>query len=482
MQRELRRCYMALDDYEVVVAQLRQECTEAWAAHHQLQRQWVQREAELTVQINAARGSERDAEVRKTENGDDRHLAESNCSVEDTDVKACLQTTWRETVDALRRAFHEEKATHTATRRELDAALVAEKRWRTRAAELHRWRNRVCRQLDDSSLVSADTSEKHAAATGVGSTQVSPSHSPFFPGPGNQHPECVHASNGSSPAPRFHSPPHPHQAPSRPHADTAESAYNMADASVLSALTNASAAKDSNGKAAEKSVVNTTTGTVDRSSASSTDASGLSQDDCAGDATAAVGSGRVRVETPEFEPQEEPAEDLIIQMPSQPQLSRSPLHTGPAPHAVTEAARRTQEAGADNEINPSCIASPPTDAGCINDPALAPEGRELAAPLEKATQATKQAQHQEQQRRQLAFPPPTFAMTTDVPGSHKSVCMPWSAKDTSDASRSAVVLAERKCKELLGALLDKERQLALIAEERTKYKRLYVEQTAKQPT
>ncbi|KPI86988.1 hypothetical protein ABL78_3941 [Leptomonas seymouri] len=485
MQRELRRCYAALDDYEVVVAQLRQECTSTWAAYRQLQQQCVQREeeveaavrAELTEQMNIARGKKSDS-VQKSEEGDEKQSAEPNNSVEDADVQACLETTWREALEELQHAFQAEKAAHAATRRELDEALTTKKRWKARATELHRWRSRVCQRLEDSSPGPTDTPDKHIVETAFGSAQVSLSRSPSCHPPDDKHHEGFHSSNESLPAPRFHSPPHPHQAPFRQHADVAAVNYGVEDLSALSALTDESEAKAAAVEARESCAVENPIDIADRSAESEAHSSDLSLGIFAsGTTTAAVGGGTVMIESQHVEERAGQSATLIIQASPQQLSSRSPAQTASAPGAVTEAARGTEEEedGEGSLTYPSALTFPQADAGRTCVRAHAPEAGCLAVLLENLTQAAKR--EQQQQLQQLAFPPPPAAEASDVHATHRAVFTPWSTRTTVVASTVTVGSAERKCKELLCALLDKERQLAVMAAERTRFKRLYEEQT-----
>ena len=446
MQRELRRCYAAIENYAVVVAQLRQECAEAWGAHHQLQRQCAQRgeeveaavRAELTEQISQSRQQHANGTSSSGIAEENGPTSESDDNADRGAVNACLEATWRETLDELRRALQEERAAHAATREQLNEALLLLARGRREPCasqasqqpelEEHRW-----------DLVEAAV--PHPGGAVDSSTSVSLSHSPSQVACMNDG-ECLRLSDGLSPVPRLHTFPHPHlrQAPPPSRVAATQADDGMADLSMVSAVTIETSVKEVEAEAAtSRTGEEGTNATVDSAQDTSSERS-PSLSLTAGGAPEAVGSGIVVVE-----PCQQKKHDTGRKRVSPAAQATSVLLLKPSPSTST---------GLSSGSTPDS----------------------LARLLEKITTALGKQDQQKQQQQHLAFPPPPHWAPADACATCEVEYRPWVAQDADEAATSTTTQAERKCEELLCALMDKERQFAEVAEERTKYKRLLEEQ------
>lgn len=480
MQRELRRCYAAMGDYEAVVAQLRQECTEAWTALHQLQRQCTQREeavetavrAELEEHLPGFRRSRDDA-VKCTSSVEKEvwQVGEEG-TAESAETKVCVETTWRETLDELQRALQAEKTAHSECRRELDEARSAESRWKSRATDLLAWRRSVCQQLDGSSPSPIDAARGPPGGTPVHSAPVSTPHRLSSVAPGTS-PGLSHASSLSSPAPRRFSPPRPHQAQvirqtqKSPMADE-----GVCDLSWLSALTKESSCAAGEGGRARADAAHDAGESVLSTSETST----LSQDAVTCAATEAVGSGVVLVESRRAlamgGEEEEVADGNIMEH----HPSLLPFQSGLAPLAekvLRESASKTTEV--DRSVQSSTqLLSPERKGNAEMLPRLVRSGSpQQRSPAFKSRDERTAGSSQ----LLLAFPPPSFSNEVDdtMTNTKRFVSRPLQSFEEAATSVEGE-LAERRIKELLRALLDKERQLAVVAEERTRYRLLNEQQ------
>ncbi|KAG5484880.1 hypothetical protein LSCM4_07653 [Leishmania orientalis] len=483
MQRELRRCYATIESYEIVVAQLRDDCALAVAQLSQSRQECAQHKKEAEVQLQAEVSEKRDAQrlaLRRSETDDGTHLKPSAGS--DGNVKEaaeeCLIDTLQTTIDELRRALQNEQSAHAESLARLTEALAAKTRWKSRAVELLRWREQVCRHLHMSSAPSSSP-----LATGGTSSMGTSEAMPGVSAIGN----CANDSQteldagGSASNVSTLSRPHDRLPSSREQLSCVSSLSDLRKlrSSVISEVRGASSALLHEGvtggwqghKENEKGS-NSMRG-VDGSYQSDSTAASFSSSSTApeGRVAKAAGSGVVVVWPPLAEEQERPPGGSAES--SRTQSSK----TGAALEArATALFENNGEHGAQPSppISPISSAAQPSGLGGYTTSAgksPAVEGcRSFSAGCERALAAAAP---------QPAVPDP-FAFPKPSP-SAGVVCTSRGGLPPSDtpsiswgvSSTMAPDFAQRKCKELLRALLDKEHQLALIAEERTKYKQLY---------
>lgn len=155
MQRELRRCYAAMEDYESMVLKLREQSREAWAAHHQLQLEYSNRMMEGEVpaeQLLATLEAEpHDVPIRlgskvyplATEGEEDPSQRTDNNlkELQLIETKKALE----QQVSDLQSSLLKEQDAHAATRSSLAEARDAKSRLESRVATFTRWKQRLLR-------------------------------------------------------------------------------------------------------------------------------------------------------------------------------------------------------------------------------------------------------------------------------------------------------------------------------------------------
>jgi hypothetical protein len=477
MQRELRRCYSTMEDYEEVVAQLRQECFSARAALHQLQQRCVQHEAEMDAAVREELIGQRSPlrqppcaseEGTSGAGNEGTQTSNSNDRAADETMAACLETTWHEVLDELRRALQQEKAAHAATRHELHTVRFERNYWRACTAELRQEQRSLRRKWADASPEPYKSAGGHLSTTSVNSARASPSRTSPIAFPDE---DCAHhpqSSISSSPAPRFHSPPHPHQVPHNPRVIAADVDGSTTELSVLSALTDASPARM---MGIEAGTMNSTGECAANDAAYSRYLSSV-----AGESAEAVGSGLVVVEGERAEKQDQtPGEQSTLS------LSLS----GKTADTTTETkARKPCESHVGYQIGRgstvvSSVETHTVEQAGRSTPLATSKHSNFALLLDRITSSSRRRQQHQQEEQQFAFPPPAVAKARHDGMLRNHACAPHITEQAETANMQSVELKERKCKELLCALMDKERQLSFVAEERTRYRRLYEELSQK---
>ncbi|CAJ1006486.1 hypothetical protein Q4I28_001801 [Leishmania naiffi] len=481
MQRELRRCYATMENYEVVVAQLRDDCALARAQLCRYRQEYAQPKKEMEAQVQAEATEQTNGlslALQRLEANDASHENISAGPVQDAKDAAeeYLRGTWKTTVDELSRALREEQSAHAESLARLKEALASKARWKSRAVELFKWREQVCREVYASS---APLSSSLAAGTGAIRTSGAPpgvspirncaSDSQAKPSTGHS------ASNASSPFQPLHHSPSPHKLLQ---CVSFLSEARKLRSSMASEVSTASAAPPDEGGpgdhvAHESEKDSNSTPGVDMSCQSdSTTGSILSASpSLAGRITKALGSGVVVVWPPLTEEQGRGTGKSAELSRTQSSTTADAMEARPSVLCDDAGEQGLQPS---HPINPISSSALPSSAGCCTMSTVesnVQEGcRASATGAEKAMVAAAPLRAIPDL---FAFPsPPAYG---DVGCAiHRSLSRSNPLPTSCDVSATmAPVSAERKCKELLRALLDKEHQLSLIAEERTKYKRLY---------
>ncbi|CBZ24647.1 hypothetical protein, unknown function [Leishmania mexicana MHOM/GT/2001/U1103] len=482
MQRELRRCYTTMENYEVVVAQLRDDCALSRAQLCRFQQEYAQQgreveasvRAELTDQTSgpllAPRQSEaKDGSCLKTSGGPDRNTKDA--------AEECLRDTWQATLDELRRALRKEQSGHAECLARLTEALAAKARWKSRAVELLKWRKQVCREMHMSSTPSSSSFAAGPSAIGTcgglpGVSTIGNCASDFQgePNAGSS------ASDMSPPSQRLYGPPSPYKPPPCVSSPSEAGKLRSSMASEASTALPASPYEEGTGDcAADKENEKDSSGTpgVDMSCQSdSTAASFLSPSTTpAGRVAKAVGSGAVVVWPPLAEGQGMSTGKCAESSRTQSSTIASALESGDSALLDDAGGQRLKPSPPTSSVSPGVL---PSSAGCYTTSAIGSRTQDGCRPslvgCEKAVMAAEP----------LRVMPDPFAFPRPPP-SGGVACTIHSVLSTSDglptlcdgSAAMAPGAAGRQFKELLRAFLDKEQQVALIAEERTKYKRLY---------
>ncbi|KAG5483624.1 hypothetical protein CUR178_08291 [Leishmania enriettii] len=483
MQRELRRCYATIESYEVVVAQLRDDCALAVAQLSQSRQECAQHKKESEAQVREEVSEKTDAQrlaLRRSETGDGTYLklsAGSDESVKEA-AEECLIDTLQTTIDKLRCALQNEQSAHAESLARLTEALTSKARWKSRAVKLLKWREQVCPHVR---MSSAPSSSALAAAgtSSIGTSMAMPVVSAIGNCADDSQTE-LDAGGSASNVPTL-SRRHDRLPSSREQLSCVSSPSEVGKlrSSVISEVRGTSSALLHEGgtggwqgyKENEKDS-NSMRG-VDGSYQSDSTAASFSSSNTAPEGRVAKAAGsRVVVVWPPFaEEQERPPGGSAESSRTQPSKTGAALEA-----RATALFENNGEHGAQPSppISPISSAAQPGGLGDYTtsggkSPAV--EGcRSFLAGCEGALAAAAP---------QPAVPDP-FPFPKPSP-SAGVVCTSRGCLPPSDtpsiswdvSSTMAPDFAQRKCKELLRALLDKEHQLALIAEERTKYKQLY---------
>nr|VDZ42914.1 hypothetical_protein_conserved [Leishmania donovani] len=482
MQRELRRCYATMENYEVVIAQLRDDCALSRAQLCRSQQEHAQHgkemeaqvRAELTEQTNALLSALRqsgasDASCLKTSAGPDRNTKDA--------AEECLRDTWQATLDELRRALREEQSAHAECLARLTEALAAKARWKSRAVELLKWRKQVCGKIYMSSTPSS--SSFAAGARAIGACGAPPgvstigncaSDSQAGPNAGNS------ASDASSPSQRLYRPPSLYKPPPCASSPSEAGKLRSSMTSEASTALPASPYEGATGDCAsdkENEKDSSSMPGVDMNCQSDTTvASFLSPSATpAGRVAQALGSGVVVVWPPLAEGQEMSTGKSAESSRTQSSTTAAALESGD-PALLDDAGKQgLQPSPTISSVSPGVL---PSSVGRYTTSAVGSRTQDgCRLPLVGCEKTVVAAEPLRVMPDPFAFPRP--------PPSGGEACTIYSVLPTSDglptscdvSAAMASGPAERQCKELLRALLDKEQQLALIAEERTKYKRLY---------
>ncbi|KAK7202227.1 hypothetical protein NESM_000293400 [Novymonas esmeraldas] len=474
MQRELRRCYASMENHESALVCARGECAAVEEQLRQTQREYAQHKqqveaevrAQVTEEVNALLWAQR-RDSPAGERGPECETARAPAHSAAEAAEECWRGALQTTVAELQGALEREQAAHADTLGRLTAALNAKARWKARTVGLLKQREEVCRQMRSSSTAHSSSVtpvvERDADGTGAAVTAVN--------GDGRLTP------NSTSPAPRLGRPPSPHKAPSGS-ARVDGSATPRAHAAFPSPPVHMDGGDVVGRKVGDCAM------DVDVSRESDSTTESLSSPDTTllGAEARAVGSGVVVVWPPLVREREEgtckaaapslplptssltskasaaPA-DLKTESSSPPTgagargLPASPLRPSRVAWAHSAWPQIASTGGAAVSCTPSGCAALRVDCGT--------PGRDCAQ--QRVTQDI------------FAFPRPPVASCS--PGASDRHVAPGSALAVTTPDS-----AERRCQELLRALLDKERQLALVAEERTKYKRLYESARAAEPS
>ncbi|CAG9570463.1 hypothetical protein LMJF_12_0550 [Leishmania major strain Friedlin] len=482
MQRELRRCYATMENYEVVIAQLRDDCALSRAQLCRFQQEHAQRgkdveaqvRAELTEQTNARLSALRQSEASdalclKTSAGPDRNTTDA--------AEEYRRDTCQATLDELRRALQEEQSAHAECLARLTEALAAKARWKSRAVELLKWRKQVCGQMYMSSTPSSSSFVAGARAIGTcgalpGVSTISncASDSQAEPNAGNS------ASDVSSPSQRLYRPPSPYKPPPCVSSPSEAGKLRSSMTSEASAALPASPYEGGTGACAadkENEKDSSSTPGADISCQSdSTAVSFLSPSTTpAGRVAQALGSGVVVVWPPLAERQEMSTRKSAESSRTQSSTTAAALESGNPALLDDSGKQGLQPSPPTSSVSPGVL---PSSVGRYTTSAVGSRTQAgCRLPLVGCEKAVVAAEPLRVMPDPFAFPRP--------PPSGGVTCTNHSLLSTSDelptscdvSAAMASSAAERQCNELLRALLDKEQQLALIAEERTKYKRLY---------
>ncbi|GET86791.1 hypothetical protein, unknown function [Leishmania tarentolae] len=467
MQRELRRCYATMENYEVMLARLRDDCALSRAQLCRFQQEYTQNEKEVEAQGRAEITEQRDALLSALRQSNVNDASNLKISVGlDHDPKEAteerLRDTWQATVDGLRSALREEQSAHAECLARLTEAMAAKARWKSRAVELLKWRKHVCRQIYTSSTPSFSSLSAGTSATSTGGSQTAPDAENS-------------ASNVSSPSPRLCCPSSPYKPPSC--ISSLPEARNL-HSSVMSEVSSALPASPyeegtdqcATDRKSEKD--SSSTPAADRSCQSdSTAVSFLSPSATPAERVAkAVGSGVV-VWPPLAGEQGGPTGKSAESSQTQPLTTAVALESS-ASAVLDDAGKQALPSSSSispvsSGVLPSRVVRYTTSAAgsCTQD-----GYRPSWVDCEKNVVA---AEPLRVVRDLFAFPrpPPCGGVGCTI----RSIPSTPEALPTSCAVSAAMApdSAERKCIELLRALLDKEKQLAFVAEERTKYKHLY---------
>ncbi|TPP53926.1 hypothetical protein CGC21_27525 [Leishmania donovani] len=457
MQRELRRCYATMENYEVVIAQLRDDCALSRAQLCRSQQEYAQHGKEMEAQVRAVlteqtnallsalrQSGASDASCLKTSAGPDRNTKDA--------AEECLRDTWQATLDELRRALREEQSAHAECLARLTEALAAKARWKSRAVELLK-------------AIGAC-----GAPPGVSTIGNCASDSQAEPNAGNS------ASDASSPSQRLYRPPSLYKPPPCVSSPSEAGKLRSSMTSEASTALPASPYEGATGDCAsdkENEKDSSSMPGVDMNCQSDTTvASFLSPSATpAGRVAQALGSGVVVVWPPLAEGQEMSTEKSAESSRTQSSTTAAALESGD-PALLDDAGKQgLQPSPTISSVSPGVL---PSSVGRYTTSAVGSRTQDgCRLPLVGCEKAVVAAEPLRVMPDPFAFPRP--------PPSGGEACTIYSVLPTSDglptscdvSAAMASGAAERQCKELLRALLDKEQQLALIAEERTKYKRLY---------
>ncbi|KAG5484493.1 hypothetical protein LSCM1_07864 [Leishmania martiniquensis] len=482
MQRELRRCYATIDTYEALITQLRDDCTLARAQLCQCRQEYAQHKKGIEAQVQAELTERTNALLsapRRSEADDAPHLTPS--AGPDGNVKSaaeeCCVDTLQATVDELRRALKEEQSAHAESLARLTEALAAKTKWKSRAVELLQWREQVCQHMHMSSAHSSYP--LGAARTSLMDTSETP---PGISTTGNSATGLRaevdaggSASNVSSPSRRDDLPPSRPKSlscvPSPPEIRELESSVISEVRAAPSALPH-EVGTGGGLEHKENEKDNNSMRGVDGSCQSDLTAESFLSASTApeGRAVKAVGSGVVVVWPPLEEEERSPMQSAESSA-AQSSTTAAALGAGASALSADNGKREPQPS---LPISPIPSSALPSNLGCCTlsgaESCVVQGCRPLSAGCERALVAAVP----------LLVVPDPFAFPKP-PSSGGVKCTIHSGLSSADppptwwgvSSAMAPDSAERRCRELLRALLDKEHQLALIAEERTKYKRLY---------